>query len=376
MAYSTSFPQQLNYSQGAIPVKLVPMQDSETGDENIEPPFVRVRSGNTAYMYLDTSPETQKNDNNTAEWIIGDAGPDTRSNLYARKFKRSACRFVEIMWATPNVNPRNNTIIFRHSANPALSITAVIPTYNYMRLFQSTPFMWTNSAGAGLPVPVFGPFPGILTSEVDLEDGILTKFAAAMTAAIHAAGFPGIDFTVVPSDGYRDLRLTNYQNTNCIFWRMAPTIGSFIFEGGSLFQKGQFLLGVTPIEPYIDVSNVANYYPVYQAGPVSFLYTRYVDICSRTLLDNTKLDTSGTNVPPNLIMRVYFRKEDQASGILWLPLFETAQWFNWRKDQVLSSVDLQLRDEFGDLVELPLPPNAAIGGGNNTWMNIVFLNEL
>jgi len=351
MATSTSFPQKLQFSTGASMVKLAPVQDSETGDEILEPEFVRVRAPNRAYLYLETSPDTQVDTStNTASWIVGQASPGKSSQLFARKIKRMSLVYVQILWATPNVNPTNNTIRFRVQENPALTITCTIPTYNYMRLFTQT-----GPAGAN----------------IDIEDGILTKMVASMTTALNLAGFPGV-FTVVPSDGYRDVTPSvGYNDTNVLFWRIARSPGgTFIFEGGSLFERGLFLLGLKEIDPNTNFANPANYYTVYQGGPVSFLYTRWIDITTRALVQNAKIEVAGTNYPINLLQRFYLTKDDQKSGFISLTLAEPNQWFNWRKDQTINTVDIQLRDEFGGLVEIPQR------GNNASWMGMAIAQEL
>jgi len=326
-------------------------------------------------MYVDTSPATQfQGGFNDASWIVGQGGPRSNSNLDARKIKRQAVVALKYMWATPNVNPTNNSITFRISAAPLVDIVCTVPTYNYMRLYTSfrSPITYGPQGTIDYTFPpVFVGLPaGVAVgdsfgNEVDPEDGIITKMAAAMTAA------SGVVFNVIPSDGYRDLQPSNYQNTNCLFWRLVPSVGTFIFTGGSVFTRGQFLYGVPPINPAIDPSNLANYYGVFAGGPTSFLYTRWIDITSRTLLQNTKMPLSGTHVPVNLLARVYLSKKDQQSGTIFVEITNTPlQWINWRSSQAINSVDLQMRDEFGELVEIPQ------GANNASWLSVILLNEL
>lgn len=370
MAYASSFPQRVPYSTNAEVVRFAPVQDSETGDDMLEPPFVRVRDGNTAYMYVDTSLSTQFNpSSNTASWVVGAAAPGENSHIFAHKVKRQAIVAAKYMYATPNVNPTNNTIKFRTNANPLLEYTITVPTYNYMRMITSpaTPFIsgpplaYTTVAE---PIP-----PGVSNAygnEVDPQDGILTKIVAEMNTAI---GGPPL-FTVVVGDGYRDFATSNYNNTNTLFWRIGISAGSFIFTGGSMFTRGNYLLGVRPIVP-VDFTNPANYYAVYDGGPVSYLYTRWIDITSRALMQNAKMTVSGTDVPPNLVLRIYLNKDDQRSGTRFIEINNTPlQWVNWFRSQTINAIDLQMRDEFGELLELPLRSN------NVSWLSLVILNEL
>ncbi len=377
MAWNAStFPHVVPYSTDAQVVRFAPIQDSEAGDDMLEPPFVRIRDGNTAYMYIDTSPETQfRSTSNDASWIVGAADPRGKSHIDGRKIKRQAVVAIKYMWATPNVNPTNNTFTFRISGFPTIDVTASIPTYNYLRMFTSPvsqqpyPLIPSVSPFVAYTTLLTTAAPGI-GNEVDPRDGILTKLAEAMNAALFAAG-SGITMHVVASDGYQDIPTSNYNNTNVLFWRLAPSAGTFIFTGGSLFERGRFLLGLDAIDPATDFTNLANYYAVYSGGPVSYLYTRWIDITSRTLLQNTKMPLSGTDVPSTLLVRVYLGKENQAHGTTFVEIENVPlQWINWRTDQAINSVDLQMRDEFGQLVEMPQRQN------NSSWLSVVLLNEL
>ena len=378
MAYASSFPQRTPYSTNAEVVRFAPVQDSETGDDMLEPPFVRVRAGNSAFMYIDTSIETQFNPAiNDASWIVGAARPLENSHIFAHKVKRQSLVAVEYMWATPNINPTNRELLFRTADFPLADMLVVLPTYNYLREFTSpaTPLVTAGPTVTAVPVTAgYG-------NEVDSEDGLLTKMVDAMNAtylALHPLG-PAITFTVSPSDGYRTVTRTNYNNSNVLFWSLRatyngispPTAVPFIFTGGTVFTRGNYLFGTKPI-PATDFTNTANYYPVYTGGPVSFLYTRWIDVTSRALTLNAKMLLSGTDVPPNLVCRVYIKGvEDQAHGVKFVEVRSTAtQWLNWIKSQSIVSVDLQMRDEFGELIEVPQQ------GNNASWLNLILVNEL
>jgi hypothetical protein len=377
MAYASSFPQRVPYSTDASVVRFAPIQDSESGDDMLEPPFVRVRAGNSAFMYIDTGPDTQlRGGFNDASWIVGQGGSTSHSNLDARKVKRQATVGVNFMYATPCVNPTNNTIIFRVSANPLVDIVCTVPTYDYQRLYTSRRSPVAFPTNTAIPPPTLNyALPTIIDplgtfqlfdgfgNEVDPEDGIITKMAAAMSTA------SGVQFNVIPSDGYRDTQASNYQNTNCLFWRIVPSVGTFIFTGGSVFTRGQFTYGVAPIIPTTDFTNLANYYGVYAGGPVSFLYTRWIDLTSRVLLSNTKMPLSGTDIPVNTILRIYC-KFGQKQGIQFFTITDPIQWINWRNSQAINAVDLQMRDEFGELLEIPQRAN------NASWVNLILLNQL
>lgn len=359
MAYNTTFPHLVPYATNAQPVKFAPTQDSETGDEMLEPPFVRVRDGNTAYMYVDTSPETQvSGGTNSAQWIVGSSDPLINSHLDARKIKRQALVAVKYMWSTPNVNPTNRRFIFRIEYYPFMDFVVDLPTYNYTRLLT-----------ARAPDP-----------DIDPEDGLISHLIAAMTAAlvpfyvVNGGIIPnGTAFTAVLSDGYRDLLSSTFNNSNGIFYRIALSIPGirFIFIGGSAFVRGTFLYGLEPIPISIDPTNLANYYTVFSGGPVSYLYTRWLDITSRVLTQNAKLPLSGTDIPPNLLNRIYMSEKDQRLGTVFIELLNTPlQWLNWIRSQAITSVDIQIRDEFGELIEIPQRQN------NVSWFSLVLLNEL
>jgi len=383
MATNSSFPQGTQYSTGAASIKFAPIQDSESGDDMLEPPFVRVRSGNTAFMYVDTSPETQVAAINKGSWVVGGSQPGINSHIDARKQKRMAIVGASYMWSTPNVNPTNNTVTFRIQGFPLLNLTAVLPTYNYRRLFSG----FTNIGRTAGGTPLLSGPPAVVTAlpdidgygeDIDPEDGILDKLAQAMSAALFAAGSP-VTMSVVASDGYRDMQISNYNNTNVLFWRMAPSAGTFIFTGGSLFERGQYLLGLTAPVPGTDFADLGNYYIAYRGGPVSFLYTRWLDVTSRTLAQNSKIPSAGTNIPPNLIFRIYITPAEVSMGVHFIKVDTgNLQWINWRKSQAINAIDIQVRDEFGDLVEIPNPSlvGSPFQSNNPAWFSLVFLNEL
>jgi len=81
------------------------VSDELQQDENLEPPFVRIRSKNTAHVYIDTSYTSSVN---PANIVVGYQGGD----LFTRKVKRYAVDGLEVPWVTPNVNIRNNSLTF------------------------------------------------------------------------------------------------------------------------------------------------------------------------------------------------------------------------------------------------------------------------
>lgn len=367
MAYNATFPQRVPYSTDAQPVRFAPVQDSETGDDTLEPPFVRMRAGNTSFMYVDTSVETQfAGGQNSSQWIVGASSPQTGSHMDARKIKRQALVAVKYMWSTPCVNPTNNIFTFRVSDHPLVNLTAILPTYNYTRLLTGR----ISPLVSGPPVVVTAmPLTNGYGADVDPEDGIISHLIAAMNAAAASIGSI-VTFTAVPSDGYRDLQPSNYNNSQGQFYRIGTTVGTFIFTGGNAFTRGNNLYGNKPIDP-VDFSNLANYYQVYQGGPVSYIYTRWFDIVSRTLTQNTKMPLSGTNIPSGLIVRIYMSKEDNSTGTKFIELKHTpVQWLNWIRSQAINTVDIEIRDEFGSLLEIPQRQN------NASWFSLILLNEL
>lgn len=358
MTTNSTFPHRVPYATDAQSVKFAPVQDSETGDDMLEPPFVRVRDGNTAYMYVDTSPETQiTGGTNSAQWNVGASNdPSIPSHLDARKIKRQALVALNYLWTTPNVNPTNQTFVFRTIYYPLVDITAQLPTYNYLRMF--------TARGA---------------TDIDTEDGIIDHLATVMTNAMIAYDVahlniipPLTHFNSVPSDGYRDLALSTFGNTNCIFFRMSLSIpgATFRFTGGTAFTRGRSLYGLPSITDTADFGNLATYRNVFAGGPVSFIYTRWFDVTSRVLTQNAKLPLSGTDIPPNMLVRIYIGKADQESGITFVRIDNSPQWLNWIRSQAINSVDIQVRDEFGELIEIPQRQN------NISWFSLIFLNQL
>ena len=388
-----AFPLQYNNVQT---VKFAAVQDSDAGDENIEPPYVRVRQQNSSWLYVDADRKTQLNpDSNTAQWVVGQGAPDEPNHMAARKIKRFCLSYNNMTWNTPCVNAANNVLEFRLGSDVNKVYTAIIPTYNYRSLSVGSACDGNNDPFFPIPNP---PAPTGWADGIDAYDGILDKICGAINRALITNPVPSpIRVTFDINEGYRTFSRSipfyndpsnlnppatpgifqyNYvlRPTQCKFWtlRVAGAADTICFTGGSMMEKGLRTIGITPLPKLFSPTDLQWYANTIRGGPVTYMYTRWLDILSNTLTGNSKMNAQGTNVNSTLIERVYL--SPSTGGELGMIGYSnsgpTNQFINWRKDQLITSVDLTIRDEYGTLLEVP---NRTC---NNGWFSMIFNCQL
>jgi hypothetical protein len=85
-------------------VVLASISDEIQLDENLEPPFTRTRSGNTANLFIDVASGTPL--------TVTPADRICSAGTALSRINRLYLTFLSFRWFTPNINPRNNVFSF------------------------------------------------------------------------------------------------------------------------------------------------------------------------------------------------------------------------------------------------------------------------
>lgn len=289
-------------------VKLANEDHATVLDVNSEPQFVKVRSNNNYYVILDS--EDMYLDDNKQDIVFSGANtPNSYPYPMVCRTKRFTVSSIFITCKFLNITPRNNTLKFTH--NLALPYTVTIPE---------------------------GIYP--------TSDNIVSAIVATMNAAIPGA----FNYILVPgtSDEYK-IRTNNPGDTfafvdDCT----AITKGKTVYN----FPKGTVGANEQKI------------------GPVYGIYPRKLQVCSRALLQYTKMHNHATNNRANLLVPIIHNKQ----GPLENPFiqFTESAWINFDEIANLAQIDIQILDEFGELVYVP--PNN--GGRQHLYYVITLLCEM
>lgn len=273
-------------------VVLAGVSDEMQQDGNLDAPLVRIRHGNTGFMFLDTSIATRNNTNQSqTSWILGvsqDGG-----SLHVRRIRRFAVVYIDMSWGVPNMN-----------------------TYNNMFTFLSTVSGLTHT----VTVPV-----GMYSSPT-------VAIAALVAACNTVVGASGITFsstsTLVGSNLYYTL------NGNFI-WQLRPDLMPNFNQVQTFWSMPDTFAGTSmPI------------------GPLLMQYTRYIDITSNGLMKYTKQVNSSNNQKGSLLNRIYVN--DPLATIIRYEITQPA-WHNFDPSDTVASLDLAAFDEFGNSVYLFQP---------------------
>lgn len=314
-----SLPERIN-PYGPQLVSLAPISDEQQNDENLEPPFVRLRAGNECFIFADS--EVREAALGVPQALAPDLFNATIFNLgggnhqfYARKIKRLAVTGLQIANCVPNVNSRNNTVTF-FSTTSGITHTVTVPEGMYLTRATLT--------------------------------------AALATALNTATGASGLTWTITANP------LNGCQYT------LATAGGNYHFVLTSpMILYGRYLFNL-PQEQANSNSKTM--------GAVYGLYTRYIDIISSAVTEYTKNPWSSNTKPPNgLIARVFVGPlagfGGSAGGIAsdGMSFFAgaAAAATNYNRGRAIEVIDMALRDEFGMEYYIPSystgsPPNSAI----------------
>jgi hypothetical protein len=301
-------------------VSLAPISDEQVTDENLEPPFVRVRAGNTGFIYADS--DAREDLSNPTQYVLGGGG----QQFYARKLKRLALSGLQIALAIPNINARNGTVIF-HSSATGLNYTVTIPEGVYA----------TVAAGA-----------------------------AALQTALNSAGGSGLTFTVTVNP-LQPLQITIAAAGGLYFFPVGPA-----FIASTMMTHGRYLFNLPRSQ--VPAASMT-------AGAVYLQYTRWFDILSSEYSLYTKNpNTSNDRGPNNLIVRVFMQAALTGVGNDGLPssglsLFTTdvSAETNYNRSRELAVLDINIVDEFGDPLYVPA---LSTGSPVNNGLTLIITSEI
>lgn len=295
-------------------VLLEPIQDSQIDDENLEPQFVRIRSGNLGTLSIGST-NVLTNPNNPAIIFINP------NSLSTRKVRRLGVTAILFSMRIPNINPNNFTVgIFS-------SITGRFHYVNLTENYYTTPAQLM----------------------IELVSKLNTLSGASGLSFI--ATFNAIDNTV---------------------YTISATGGTFYFDPNSSLVKSIFLINLDnstnlsiakvagPIQliytRYIDI--ISSELTQYDKNP-----TISTDQISKTgNILRLFLFSGGPNTPnPGVPYSNYYT-------------YDNIRWFNYNKTHSIGAIDLTFYDESGQYLYIPNYGNS--NTFTNFWIKLVLTTEL
>ena len=374
--------------------------DADMEDEGLNPPLVRERWVDQTNVYLNADYSNQLNPTaNTSQWNIGsdNTNGQRNNNFYADRIKKMSLTYLQTAVYAPCINPRNNEIIFQvnNGIGPIETFRAIIPSNNYTRLttdYNNVPYVQATNATYTVSGPTWAPL--ISEWNGDPSDGIIDHILTAMNTAINT--FDNItvynpavygQFTAQFSNGYVNqsgaLNSRRYKNNltgenllagNALYGQIVNIVSTFKMVGGNTFTRGIHAWGCKPIN--VDSSGLVidPFKAAYQFGPVQFQYSRWFDVVMPELMQFSKMANTGTGVPMGLLARIY-TSQKQPIGLFDVVLDGyRQQQVNIRKDYTLKYLSLELRDEYGELYEIPSTPS--FKWPNSQGINMSLLAQL
>ena len=374
--------------------------DQDMEDEGLQPPMIRERFMDQSNVFLNADYTNQANPlANTSQWNIGSDNTSGRNNkgFFASRIKKFTPTFFQLSQYAPNINPKNNILEFEMSALPGVTWRATIESYNYTRITtdwcdttltvpnQPATYVQVDSASG------YAPYDTALRPNVvgDPKDGIIDHILTAMNNAVRTdtsaaydplvygqfiANFSNGYFTAagLPNSGRFRNKLTGSNGLmgDAKYGRIGCVLGAnpavtYKMTGGNTFQKGLHAWGCSPIP----VDNTS-FYEYYYFGPVQFQYSRWIDVIMPELCQFSKMQNTGSNVPSNLLVRLYTPKIQNIGLENVILEGYRQQQINMRKDYAMSYLNLEIRDEYGELFEIPSSViRGPSGFGQQYWPN-------
>lgn len=286
-----------------VPVLLPPVQDAEQQDTNLEPQYVKIRSGNVATLYIDSQkPFFQLEPNNMQ--ISSNISFNAQPQNLIRNINRLAVSKFELFWQPANVNPNNSS-------------------YTWHLFDGSTTYTFSH----------------VLTTGNYTLNQLMTIIVGEMTSDATGSGFSG-NFTVVfDSNGFLSTINDNIPGTT--FW----------FDQSCLLVKqGAPLLAIPFMEPGAGVTSLL-------VGPSRMLYSRYVDVVSDDMAAYSKnLNRSINLIGQNIILRQSLI--NPKSNWSYETDIINLVWMNWSYLAPAPTLRFRMYDEFGNLFFF-LPQNVS-----------------
>lgn len=273
-------------------VILAPVSDDIQLDENLEPPFIRVRETNSQYLLINSNPNKNIPAQNPSDIILTlDRGMP--------RVNRLAFRSIQFINLSPNINPRNN--IFNFFRNGVAFTATITPNQNFNGLLRYQ----------------------ALVAEMNIATGTPGEFTATLSPTL-------VNTITITNTLANTFRFSN--NSNGVMK------GQYLFG----FNISNFGLGTDA------TSHVLSY--------ITDNYTRYFDITSFELTQYTKIDSSGVNVPAEALFRVFLIDNgttDYGNNIIVSPS-TLPPFLNYERSRSISTVDIKLLDEFNEVLYIPV----------------------
>lgn len=271
----------------------LPPTSSVLWDSN-EPQIIQERPPNRAAIYYDSRWGGETFIQDPTDLVIS-----TRKSIgdipgvMASGINRISVNSVGFYNSIPNVNPRNNQIIF-------------------------------FSEVSGLEHEVF------LTEGFYNSSDIMTEIETAMNSVSGASGltfssalkYPGGNTYILTSvgGGFRIISTCNAVTRGFI---------TYNFEVNS-FNTGQITV-----------------------GPISGYYTRFIDFLSNNITRYNKISAVSNNSRNSLIFRCFFDEPEKTNTIANFRRNEYINTFNFNPDEALYEIDIKLIDQFGEPLYIP-----------------------
>lgn len=291
----------LNIKKENVFLPMVPINTYKS--LNFEPQYVTNKSISSAFITLDSN--DCKQEPNKVDMLVSSikALGDNASTIFTN-ITRINVLSIQMLYITPNVNPRNNQITF-----------------------------WSSNTNS---------FHTVFMNEENYIDP--DKFMDdLMTALNTATGTSGITFQYNPKIDI---------NINPTFIIDTNGSGDFYFDAScSMAKKGKYLCN-------LQVDNIPD--DEKTVGPVLLLYTRYVNFVSQALTKYAKIQNYTTGYIANILDTLNIPNLDASP----LPFFIESKdsersvitSFAYNPGDSVSIIDMRIYDEFGELFYIPDEP--------------------
>lgn len=276
-------------------VVLGPVVDDIEEDKSKEPCMVRVRHQNSALMHVDNeSYDLVSTAQNPAVFNLRVDG-----GVLSQKTKRLRVSKLRLLYNVPNINTRNNRLVFANSAFPTVNYTVNIPVDFYT---------------------------------------VASARVALLATLNSVTGSSGLTFS-----------LTDVFAGSTAYVTLSVAGGQAIFRSSSFWDRS-FFWGIPMYRPenspYIDVplSSI-------QFGPITARYTDYVDFVCREAYQFSKINTTGTQSYGDVLGRIYL--DGTGTG---QPISQEVpeSWINYDKDSSITSMTITLLDMFEQPLYVPI----------------------
>lgn len=286
----------------ATSVLLKPQELSLFRNSDLEAQWVTSKEPNRAAVYLDS--QDYKLEENPVDLIASTSNfLGSYPSILASGITRISIDGAGLNFVTPNVNIRNNNIIFFSSVTSTF-YSIIVPEQFYL-------------------------------TATDL----ITAIVAAMNTV---AGSSGLTFSFTTIPGFLAKFNLNSAGGNY-----------YILNTSNAITRG-LQLWALPTEQIPSNSKIV--------GNIKLLYTTYIDFCSQTLLKYVKLKTTTTNLSNNVIFRIHL-VEILENSILFLTRTRAPNvQYYFKPEEPITQIDIQIRDQFGDLLYVPQSPNGGFQG--------------